>query len=61
MKYTFMKDDEEAFSIERMSCVFKVSQSGFYRFVRSKGSTRMVKNTRLLEEIKVIHHASGQV
>ena len=61
MKYTFMKDHEENFSIERMSYMFQVSRSGYYRFVTSKPSTREVENIRLLEKIKVIHQANRQV
>ncbi|MCE3233756.1 MAG: hypothetical protein K0R98_2013 [Rickettsiaceae bacterium] len=61
MKYTFMKNHVEEFSIERMSCVFRVSRSGYYRFIISKPSQRQVENTRLLEVIKLIHHTNRQV
>lgn len=61
MKYTFMKNYGKKFSVERMSCVFQVSRSGYYRFITNKPSLRLIENTRLLEEIKVIHHANRQV
>ncbi len=61
MKYTFMKNHEEEFSIERMSRMFMVSRSGYYRFVTGKPSIREVENTRLLEEIKEIHRVNRQV
>lgn len=61
MKYTFMKNHGEEFSIERMSCILRVSRSGYYRFIMSKPSPREVENTRLLEVIKEIHHTNRQV
>lgn len=61
MKYTFMKNHEEEFSIERMSFVLRVSRSGYYRFITSKPSLREVENTRLLKEIKEIHLANRKV
>ena len=61
MKYSFMQAHEKEFSIERMSCVFKVSRSGYYRFISATPSARRIENMRLLEEIKAIHHGSRQV
>ena len=61
MKYSFMKAHEDEFSIERMSCVFKVSRSGYYRFISAKTSARRIENIRLLEVIKKIHDANRQV
>lgn len=61
MKYVFMKKHVEEFSIERMSCVFKVSRSGYYRFLSTSLSTRRSENMRLLEAIKIIHRDSRQV
>jgi len=56
-----MKEHGKEFSIERMSCVFKVSRSGYYRFIAVKPSIRQVENKRLLEEIKTIHRDNRQV
>jgi putative transposase len=61
MKYSFMQAHKKEFSIERMSCVFKVSRSGYYRFISATPSARRIENMRLLEEIKAIHHGSRQV
>lgn len=61
MKYQFMRDHVQLFSVKRMSCVFKVSRSGYYHFTRCKPSARQLENRRLLEEIKLIHDDNRQV
>lgn len=61
MKYEFMKNHEKEFSVERMSKVFNVSRSGYYRFIHAMPSKRSVENARLLKKIKVIHEESRQV
>jgi putative transposase len=61
MKYSFMKEHEKEFSIERMSFVFKVFRGGYYRFLSAKASTRRIENSRLLEVIKKIPCANRQV
>jgi transposase InsO family protein len=48
------------FSLERMSKVFKVSRSGYYKFIASSPSVRELKNKRLAEEIRVIHKESRE-
>ncbi len=58
MKYRFMQQHETEFSVERMSCVFKVSRSGYYRFINAEPSRRAQDNDRLLTKITVIHEAS---
>lgn len=54
-----MKSHQE-FSVERMSKVFKVSRSGYYKFVKSRVSNYTKENERLLEDIKMIHEKSRQ-
>jgi putative transposase len=58
MKYEFMKQNENEFSIERMSKMFNVSRSGYYHFVHAKPSNRVKENERLFVKIKTIHDAS---
>jgi putative transposase len=58
MKFEFMKDHVDDFSIEKMSKVFNVSRSGYYQFIHAKPSSRSRENARLLELIKKIHQAS---
>jgi putative transposase len=51
MKFQFMKDHRDEFKIERMSSVFKVSSSGYYKFIVRKPSIREQENNRLLGKI----------
>jgi transposase InsO family protein len=51
MKFQFMKDHQDVFKIERMSSVFKVSSSGYYKFIVRQPSTREQENNRLLDKI----------
>ena len=60
MKYRFMQQHENEFSLKRMSIVFKVSRSGYYQFIKVGLSDRTKENMRLLEKIKVIHEQSRQ-
>jgi putative transposase len=58
MKYMFMQTHASEFSIERMSNVFNVSRSGYYRFTHAKLSQRAQEEERLLLKIKIIHKKS---
>ena len=60
MKYEFMKQHKNEFSIERMSKVFNVSRSGYYHSINAIPSERAKENERLLEKIKLIHNDSRQ-
>ncbi len=60
MKYQFMQQHATEFSLKRMSSVFSVSRSGYYRFIKVGLSNRAKENMRLLTEIKVIHKDSRQ-
>lgn len=55
MKYQFMQQHEQEFSIKRMSIVFQVSRSGYYQFITAKLSDQAKENSRLLSKIQVIH------
>jgi transposase InsO family protein len=55
-----MQRHQQEFSIERMSRVFKVSRSGYYRFIKATPSTRVEEEARLLVKIKDIHETSRQ-
>ena len=60
MKFEFMKNHGDEFSIEKMSKIFKVSRSGYYQFIDAEPSARSQEDDRLLELIKIIHQASRQ-
>lgn len=53
-----MHSNAHKFSIEKMSKIFKVSRSGYYRFISAKPSTRSLENERLLAKIKSIYEMS---
>jgi putative transposase len=57
MKYEFMQRNATEFSIERMSRVFNVSRSGYYRFINKEPSSRRLEDERLLLKIKAIHNS----
>lgn len=60
MKYQFMQQHEAEFSLKRMSNVFSVSRSGYYKFIKAESSNRTKENMRLLTKIKDIHTQSRQ-
>jgi transposase InsO family protein len=58
MKYQFMRDYQHEFKIERMSSVFNVSSSGYYKFILRKPTARAQENDRLLNKIVTSYHNS---
>lgn len=58
MKYEFMIQHENEFSIERMSKMLNMSRSSYYKFINAKSSSREQENERLLMKIKTIHKDS---
>ena len=60
MKYRFMQQHSQEFHIERMSTVFSVSRSGYYRFIKAELSKRAKENARLLTKITEVHAESRQ-
>lgn len=55
-----MADHKHIFPIEKMSAVFKVSRSGYYRWLSSPPSPRAVKNQQLKEAIHRVWEDSGK-
>lgn len=60
MKYAFMREHKNAFSIERMSKVFEVSRNGYHAYKNRAPSKRTLENKRLLKDIKMSHEQSRQ-
>ena len=58
MKYKFMLENKDEFSVERMSKVFNVSRSGFYQFITAKPPKRLLEEKQLLIKIQAIHEKS---
>jgi putative transposase len=60
MKYEFMNNHKDEFSIEKMSKMFNISRSSYYQFIQGEPSKRSLEDERLLEKIKAIHKESRQ-
>lgn len=59
MKYAFMRDHRNEFSITIMCKVFKLHPSGFYAWLNKPLSNRAIEDARLLKLIKESYMASG--
>lgn len=60
MKFEFMKNHANEFSIEKMSKIFKVSRSGYYHYMNVKQLPRNEENNHLLKLIKNIYQSSRE-
>ena len=60
MKYQFIADHREEFEVMGMCRVLGVSRSGSYAWRQRPVSEREMANQQLTEQIKDIHHQSGQ-
>lgn len=58
MKYAFMQEHEQEFSLKRMCQVLKVSRSGYYAWKDRPVSEQAQENEILLSEIRSIHQKS---
>lgn len=50
-----MQQHSGQFPIDKMSKEFKVSRSGYYKFVNKKALTTTKENLELIKEISLIH------
>lgn len=55
MKYAFISEHEDEFSVMRMCCVLEVSRSGYYDWVHRPQSKRAREDEQLLTQIRQIH------
>ena len=60
MKYQFITDHQEQFSLKRLCRVLRVSRSGYYSWLTSKPGKWAQENAELLTEIRIIHEQSRQ-
>jgi transposase InsO family protein len=58
MRFRFIREHADRFSIGRMCHVLSVSRSGYYSWLRRSESWRSRQNRRLLIDIKAVHRAS---
>lgn len=61
MIFEFMKKYSKEFKIGKMATVFKVSRSGYYKYINKKESSREKENKELAESIREIHQQSREV
>lgn len=60
MRYRFIEDNRDEFSVAAMCRVLEVSESGYYAWRSRDESQRQGQNRKLLVEIKAIHQESDQ-
>ena len=60
MKYQFICDHQEQFSLKRLCQVLCISRSAHYNWLTSKPGKWAQENTELLKEIIIIHKQSRQ-
>lgn len=58
MIYCFIKTYSSEFSVKKMSALFGVSRSGYYKWLNKKPGKRELENQKLLKAIQVIHTQS---
>jgi putative transposase len=52
MKFQFIEENRSSFPVKKMCPVFRVSQSGFYRWLKAPLSSRQIENERLRSRIR---------
>jgi putative transposase len=60
MKYGFISQYKNEFSVERMSKVLGVSRSGYYAFIKAGSCKRDQENEKLIGKIKKAHKESRE-
>jgi putative transposase len=60
MKYQFINDHQNQFSLKRLCQVLCISRSAYYNWLTSKPGKWAQENTELLKEIRIIHKQSRQ-
>ena len=60
MKYAFIQQHSQGFSLQSLSKVLQVSRSGYYAWLKRVPSERMRANHTLLEHIRTVHRQHRQ-
>lgn len=60
MKFRFIEQHRDQFTVVRMCAVLGVSPSGYYVFRSRQPSCRARENQRLLVHIRAVHRASRE-
>jgi putative transposase len=61
MKYRFIREHQQEYSVKTMCRVLEVSQSGYYAWHQRPASARQVADERLSAHIRQVHTATHQV
>ena len=60
MRYQFIKEQQEHFSVSALCRAMQVCRGGFYAWNKRQKSARQVQNETLTEQIKSVYHDSRQ-
>jgi putative transposase len=60
VKYAFIQQHSECFSLQSLSRILQVSRSGYYAWLKRVPSTRTQANNKLLEHIRTAHRQHRQ-
>lgn len=61
MKYAWIKEHCDSFSVSAMSRALQVSTSGYYKWLNGKPSPRAERSKRIRESVKQVHLESNQI
>ncbi len=61
MKYRFMEEYRDTFTLKRMSKALRISRSGYYQWRKRLPSTREKNNEHLLEQIREVYNSRRRV
>ena len=60
MRYPFIKEQQEFFSLSALCRAMQVCRSGFYAWNKGKKGKRQIHDETLTEQIKTVYHDSKQ-
>ena len=58
MKYVWINDHRDVFTVSSMCKVLRVSRSGFYKSLHAKPSQRALRTQRIREQVRQLHERS---
>jgi putative transposase len=61
VKYAWVKDNSDSFSVVAMCRAFQVSKSGYYRWLKAEPSLRTLRSERIRSSIKQVYEESNQI
>lgn len=61
MKYAWIKEHRDSYSVSAMSRALQVSTSGYYKWLKGKSSRRAERSKRIRDSVKQVHAESNQI